>query len=183
MELYVSRGFEKTTAADIAQSVGLTERTFFRYFADKREVLFAGQDLLEQGFVKGVAEAPPGASPLEVIEAALSVAATFFPDERRAYSRQRHTVISANAALQERELLKMASLASAVAAALRARDVPEPAATLAAASGVTVFSVAFGQWIAEGEQRSFVDLEHEVLAELETLAAGPARAAPLGHDR
>jgi AcrR family transcriptional regulator len=176
MDLYVSRGFEKTTAADIAQSVGLTERTFFRYFADKREVLFDGQELLEQAFLTGVAEAPSDASPLEMVASALSAAATFFPDERRAYSRRRHTVISANAALQERELLKLAGLAAAVAAAFRSRGVPEPVATLAAESGVTVFGVAFGQWIAEGEERSFLEIERKVLSELEAMAAG---AAPL----
>ena len=40
LELFATRGFEQTTATEIAQSVGLTERTFFRHFSDKREVLF-----------------------------------------------------------------------------------------------------------------------------------------------
>src|SRR5689334_17156297 len=83
MELYISRGYEKTTAADIAQAVGLTERTFFRHFADKREVLFSGQEMLEQAFLDGVAAAPPGAAPLDLVASALSAAATFFPAERR----------------------------------------------------------------------------------------------------
>ncbi|MGI3780205.1 MAG: TetR family transcriptional regulator, partial [Janthinobacterium lividum] len=61
LDLYAQRGFEQTTAADIAQAAGLTERTFFRYFADKREVLFAGQDIFQQVFVDGVAAAPEGA--------------------------------------------------------------------------------------------------------------------------
>jgi AcrR family transcriptional regulator len=172
MELYVSRGFEGTTAADIARSVGLTERTFFRHFTDKREVLFNGQELLEQAFLDGVAAALPDASPLEMVGSALSAAATFFPDERRVYSRRRQTIIVANPALQERELLKLAGLAAAVTGALRARGVPEPTATLAAESGVTVFGVAFGKWIAEGEERSFLTLEREVLGQLVAMAAG-----------
>jgi AcrR family transcriptional regulator len=172
MDLYVSRGFEKTTAADIAQAVGLTERTFFRHFADKREVLFDGQELLEQAFLDGVAAAAPEASPLEMVASALWTAAPFFSDERRVYSARRQLIISENPALQERELLKLAGLAASVAAALRARGVPESPARLAAESGVTVFGVAFGKWIAEGEQRSFLDLEREVLGELVTMAAG-----------
>jgi AcrR family transcriptional regulator len=172
MDLYVSRGFERTTAADIAQAVGLTERTFFRHFADKREVLFDGQDVLQQAFLDGVAAAAPGASPFEMVASALSAAATFFPDERRVYSSRRQTIISGNPALQERELLKLAGLASEVAAALRLRGVPDPAATLAAESGVTVFGVAFGEWIVEGEERSFLEIERKVLGELVAMATG-----------
>ena len=172
MDLYISRGFEKTTAADIAQAVGLTERTFFRHFADKREVLFGGQELLEQAFLDGVAAAPQGAAPLDVMASALASGAAFFPVERRAHSRRRQRIISENPALQERELLKMASLAVAVAAALRARGVPGSTATLAAESGLTVFSVAFGKWIAEGEERPFLDIQHEVLGELVAMTAG-----------
>ena len=67
LELFATRGYEQTTAAEIAQSVGLTERTFFRHFSDKREVLFYGGEQFLQGFVDGVDAAPPGASPFEVI--------------------------------------------------------------------------------------------------------------------
>ena len=174
MDLYISRGFEKTTVADIAQAVGLTERTFFRHFADKREVLFDGQELLKQAFLDGVAAAPQGATPLDMVASALSSAATFFPVERRAHSRRRQTVISANPALQERELLKLAGLAAAVADALRARGVHGSAARLAAESGVTVFSVAFEKWIADDEERPFLDIQRDVLSELLTMTAGAA---------
>jgi AcrR family transcriptional regulator len=173
MDLYISRGFERTTAAEIAQAVGLTERTFFRHFADKREVLFSGQERLEQAFLDGVAAAAPDASPLEMVQSALSAAAAFFPAERRDHSRRRQTIISENPALQERELLKLAGLATAVAAALRSRGVPEATATLAAESGVTVFGVAFGKWLADGEERPFLAIEREVLGELVAMAAAP----------
>ena len=128
LELFATRGFEQTTAAEIAQSVGLTERTFFRHFSDKREVLFYGQEQFLQAFLDGVQAAPPGAAPLEVIAAALHAAGSFFPDERRSYSRMRQAVIDQNPALQEREGHKLAGLAATVASALRARGVGEPAA-------------------------------------------------------
>ena len=123
LELFATRGFEQTTAAEIAQSVGLTERTFFRHFSDKREVLFYGQEQFLQAFVDGVDAAPPGASPLEVIASALHAAGSFFPDDRRPYSRMRQAVIDQNPALQEREGHKLAGLAATVAGALRARGV------------------------------------------------------------
>jgi AcrR family transcriptional regulator len=176
LELFATRGFEQTTAAEIAQSVGLTERTFFRIFSDKREVLFHGQQQFVQAFVDGVDAAPPDASPLEVIASALHAAASFFPNERRPYSRLRQSVIDQNPALQERELHKLAGLAATVAVALRARGIGEPAATLAAESGATVFGIAFAQWIREGETRSLSDLASDVLRELRTLT-GAATAS------
>jgi len=170
LELFAARGLEQTTAAEIAQSVGLTERTFFRHFSDKREVLFYGQRQFLQAFADGVDAAPPDASPLEVIASALRAAASFFPDERRPYSRMRQSVIDQNPALQEREQHKLAGLAAAVAAALRERGIGEPAATLAAQSGATVFGIAFAQWIREGETRSFDEIASDVLHELLHLA-------------
>jgi AcrR family transcriptional regulator len=177
LELFAARGFEQTTAAEIAQSVGLTERTFFRHFADKREVLFYGQEQFLQAFVDGAEAAPPDASPLEVIASALHAAASFFPDDRRPYARMRQSVIGQNPALQEREVHKLAVLATTVAEALRARGVGEPAATLAAQSGATVFGVAFAQWIREGETRSLADIASDVLGELRTLTGAAARPA------
>ena len=180
LELFATRGFEQTTAAEIAQAVGLTERTFFRNFSDKREVLFHGQEQFLKAFVDGVDKAPADASALELIASALHGAASFFPDERRPHSRTRQTVIDQNPALQERELHKLAGLAAALAGALRARGIPDPAATLAAQSAATVFGVAFGQWIGEGETRSLRDITSDVLGELRKLTeAADQRARPL----
>ncbi|HEY0811966.1 MAG TPA: helix-turn-helix domain-containing protein [Pseudonocardia sp.] len=175
LELYVRQGFEQTTVEEIARAAGLTERTFFRHFADKREVLFNGQEELERFFLDGIRAAAPDASPLEMVAGALATSAGFFADERRSWSRLRDAVISAHPPLKERELLKMAALAAAMAGALRARGVADRAAVLAAESGVTVFGVAFTQWIAEGETRSLAEVEREVLADLGELAG--ARAA------
>ena len=175
LELFATRGFEQTTATEIAQSVGLTERTFFRHFRDKRDVLFHGQHVLVQAFLAGVDTAPPDASPIEIVASALQSATSFFPDERRPYSRTRQAVIDQNPALLERERHKFAGLATTLADALRARGVDEPAATLAAQSGATVFGIAFAQWIREGEQRSLADIAADVLRELLALTGKAQR--------
>ena len=172
MDLYVRQGYEQTTAAEIAAEVGLSERTFFRHFADKREVLFDGQHVLEDAFLAGVAAAAPGASPMRTIESALDSAAAFFSDERRPWSVQRQTIIDANPPLQERELLKLAGLARLMAAALRDRGVPADAAALAAESGLTVFGVAFQAWVSPGETRSFSEVVRDVLVTLGAVVAG-----------
>ncbi|MET3807974.1 AcrR family transcriptional regulator [Nakamurella sp. UYEF19] len=173
LELFTTQGFEQTTAAEIAHAVGLTERTFFRHFSDKREVLFYGQDQFVQVFLDGVDAVPSPAAPLEVIASALRSATAFFPDGRRPYSRARQTVIDQNPALQERERHKLAGLATAVAGALRERGISEPGATLAAESGATVFRIAFAQWIRAGEERSLADIATGVLDELGHLTRRP----------
>lgn len=170
LELFLRQGFEQTTAGEIARGVGLTERTFFRHFADKREVLFDGQNQLQEAFVAAVAAAPAG-TPMALVSSALEATAEFFPAERRDWSRRRQQVIIANPPLRERELLKMAALSTAVADALRARGVAEPAATLAARSGITVFETSFLQWISDGEQRSLGEVEQEVFAQLKAVTS------------
>lgn len=172
LELFAEHGFDQTTVAEIAARAGVTERTFFRYYSDKREALFAGGATLEALFVDAVADAPAD-DPLDQAAAALTSSAGFFPDERRDWSRIRSRVLEANPALSERELLKMASLGRALAGALAARGLTEPAATLLARSTVTVFQVAFDAWVAEGEERSFAELQRETFAALRTtLASG-----------
>jgi AcrR family transcriptional regulator len=169
LELYVEQGFEQTTVGEIARSVGLTERTFFRHFADKKEVLFDGEGQLQQAFVAAIEAAPPS-SPFDLIAAALTATAQYFGEERRTWSRQRNQVIQANQPLKERELLKLAGLATALTEALRKRGVADPTATLAAETCVTVFSVAFGQWITDGETRSLAEVGRDILAEFRILA-------------
>ena len=175
MEFYAGKGFEETTVAEIAQAAGLTERTFFRYFADKREVLFAGSELLEQQFVDGATAAPLDATPLEIVAKAVEASADFFPDERRHYSHLRATIIDANPPLQERELRKMSSLATSLARALRDRGIPDSTAALAAQTGVTVFRVSFTQWISAGNTRPIADIQRGAFAELRALAGATAK--------
>ena len=171
LELYVERGFEQTTVAEIAERAGLTERTFFRYFADKREALFAGAGILRELMVGALAAAPESAAPIEAVAAALQTAGGLL-QERREYSRQRQAVIAANAGLRERELIKLASLATALAGALRQRGVTEPAASLTAEAGIAVFKVAFERWIGATGRPDLPRLIRESLAELRTVTAG-----------
>src|SRR3954468_25000421 len=95
MELYVERGFEQTTVTDIAERAGLTARTFFRHFADKREVLFAGSAELQERLVARLESAPVRASAMQAVAAALDEAADML-GQHRAYSRQRQALLAAN---------------------------------------------------------------------------------------
>ncbi|WP_035798069.1 TetR/AcrR family transcriptional regulator [Kitasatospora mediocidica] len=174
LELYVERGYEETTVAEIAKRAGLTERTFFRHFAHKREVLFAGVGELHDTLTAAVVAAPADAPPIDAVAAALDAAAGMF-DGHHERARQRQAVITANPELQERELMKLASLAAALAEALRQRGVAEPAASLAAEAGIAVFKVTFERWINQpdrGELRDIAHFSRESLDALKAVTAG-----------
>ncbi len=171
MDLYTERGFEQTTVADIANRAGLTERTFFRHFADKREVLFWGAGALQELIVSTLASAPDSVAPIEAVAAAVEAGGAMFA-ERREGARRRQAIIAANRELQERELIKMATLAAAMAAVLRQRGIKEPAASLTAEAGTAVFRIAFERWINESDERDFPELIRESLDELKAVTAG-----------
>jgi AcrR family transcriptional regulator len=171
LELYAKCGYDQTTVAEIAERAGLTERTFFRHFADKREVLFAGSNDLRDLLVSAVASAPSSAKPIEAVTAGLLAAGVMFNDERRDHSMRRQSIIAANSELRERELIKLAALASAIADALRRRGVRDPAASLTAEAGIAVFRVAFDRWIDADNELGWSELVRGSLAELKVLVA------------
>ncbi|MGA5462265.1 TetR/AcrR family transcriptional regulator [Mycobacterium sp. NPDC050041] len=170
LELFAARGYEQTTATEIAQAVGLTERTFFRHFSDKREVLFHGQQALTDAFLAGLNDAPPDAAPVELAVSALRASSSFFDDDRRPHSRVRQSVIDDNPALREREALKLVGLGQALGGALRDRGVDGMAADVAAQIAVMAFGIAFAHWIAEGEERSFEEIAMDVVREVGAVA-------------
>jgi AcrR family transcriptional regulator len=170
MELYAERGYEQTTVAEIAERAGLTARTFFRYFADKREVLFAGSDALGDRLVAALDAAPDSATPLGAVAAALDVVAELIGDDRD-HSRRRQAIIAANAELQERELIKLAAWSRVLADGLRGRGVQEPVAGLAAEAGVAAFRMAFERWLAGGGDQSLADTVRDSFDQLSAVIA------------
>jgi AcrR family transcriptional regulator len=169
LALYSERGFDQTTAAQIADRAGVTERTFFRHFADKREVLFGGSELLQERIVAGVEGAPADDGPLDAVARGLEASAAMLGEFRRDLSRQRQAVIAANPELRERELAKLADYAAAVAAALRQRGATEPQATLAAEAGMTVLRMALQRWASADESRDLAAIMRDSIAQLRAL--------------
>jgi AcrR family transcriptional regulator len=178
LALFTEHGFDATTVAEIADRAGLTKSTFFRHFADKREVLFGGQDMLVELFSDAIRLAPPSATTAECLAAALESAAVAFTPDRHDLAPRRRAVIAAHSELQERELLKRARFASAMAEALRARGADEATARLAAVVGVLAFSTAYARWAAPGNREPFTGIARAALRELQASAAGLAGRTP-----
>ena len=171
LALYAERGFDQTTVAEIAARAGVTERTFYRHFADKREVLFGGSAVLKERILTGVTDAPASARPLDALARGLDAATAMLGEGRRDLSRLRQTVIAANPELRERELAKLADYAAAVSAALRQRGVGEPQATLAADAGMTVLRIALEQWSSGNDDRDLVEVTRDTMANLRVVTA------------
>jgi AcrR family transcriptional regulator len=169
LDLYHERGFEQTTVAQIAERAGLTERTFFRHFIDKREVFFWSQSMLQELLANTIASQPAQATPFAMIVAAFDAMADTFPQQRREFLRQRQAVIAANTELQERDLLKQASLTSNIARALHQHGIPYPTATLLAETGSAIMKVAYLRWINQTTPQTLSQLLHESLDQIKTL--------------
>jgi hypothetical protein len=92
--------------------------------------------------------------------------------ERGDWSQRRQAVIAAHPELQERELIKLASLASALADALRRRGVKDPMATLTAEAGIAAFKVAFARWVQRPAKRNLPQLVRQSLDLLKAVTAG-----------
>ena len=146
LELYYERGYDQTTTAEIAARAGLTERTFFRHFPDKREVLFDGTAPLSAIFKAALAEAPRKLSSLEALFLAFRAVEPMF-ENNRPFAGRRQKVIDRTPALRERELAKGAELIAVLTEGLRRRGVEDRLATLAAQTGMAVFSHAVDSWI------------------------------------
>ena len=174
MTLFAERGFDQTTAAQIAERAGVTERTFFRHFADKREVLFGGSELLREQIVAGVSGAPAADGALDAVGRGLDAAAALIGEGRRDLARKRWSVIADNPELREREFTKLADYSAAVAAVLRNRGVGEPEASMAADSGMTVLRLAIHQWADDAEDGPELStVMRATLAQLRSVAAKP----------
>jgi AcrR family transcriptional regulator len=172
MELFQERGYVQTTVEEIAARAGLTERTFFRYFADKREVLFSGSKDLEKSIIDGIASAPRGASPFAAVAAAFEAAGAELQDRRDIqFVRARYALVTKHAEIQERELIKLASLAVAVTKALHARGVAEPTASIAAEAGIAVFKIGFERWVSERKPQDFAAHIRAAVATLKAVTA------------
>jgi AcrR family transcriptional regulator len=179
MELFEEHGYETTTVEEIAARAGLTERTFFRYFADKREVLFSGSKDLEKNIVDRIEGAPEEAGPLDIVAAALEAAGRALQELREMrFVRARYALVTKYSEIQERELIKLASLASAIAKALRARGISEPAASLAAEAGIAVFKIGFEQWVTEKKPLGLDGHIRAAVGALKAVAAGEKTPNP-----
>lgn len=180
MELFQERGYVETTVQDIAGRAGLTERTFFRYFADKREVLFSGSADIQRVIVAGIESAGEQSAALDIVVRALQAAAAFLQERRDPKSaRARYALVTKHAELQERELIKLAGLAAAVTKALHARGITDPTASLAAETGMALFKVGFERWISGRKPHDFTAHIDAAFETLRAITSGaPNAGAP-----
>jgi AcrR family transcriptional regulator len=171
LDLFRDRGYDETTVAEIAERAGVTPRTFFRYFADKREVLFAGAEKLAALLAEQVAAEPPRTTAIDAVAHALEAVAAASA-ESADFFRRRQALIKEHAELRERDLIKHAALATSIAEALRRRGVPDPSASLAAEAGIASFKLAFDTWACDSKRRGLDHHVRDALSGLKQVVGG-----------
>lgn len=169
LELFETQGFERTSVAQIARAAGLTERSFYRYFPDKREVLFAGNEL-EAHLVAQVDAADPDLTPIEALLTALGTADEVF--RSREFLLRRVKVIAASPALAERDLIKLADIADALAGALERRGVEPGQARFIIDVAIAIIRRATSRWLADPDA-TLAELVAQAAAELREAVAPP----------
>jgi AcrR family transcriptional regulator len=167
IELFAEHGFDNVTVTQIAERAGLTRRSFFRYFPDKREVLFAGAEQLPAAITEAICAVPPTAPPLVAVLEGIAAIGTRMVELIDGIPARR-AIIQASPELQERERTKAAAITAAIRDALGARDVPPNAAKLLAEVASVAFGDAFGRWVGAGGAQSFADCLDEIIATLRT---------------
>lgn len=176
LELVFQRGYDNVTVAQIAERAGLTERTFFRYFADKREVLFAGGGAINEFLAERVEAAPSGSSPFESAVEALAGAAEAFFEDRRELVIRRQAIVTSTPELRERELIKLAGMVSTLADALHRRGAADPVARMAAEAAIAAFKSAFARWVELDGRQDLAVLVRAAADELQAVTSPEARS-------
>ncbi|MEV7433866.1 TetR/AcrR family transcriptional regulator [Streptomyces griseoviridis] len=171
LELYLEHGYDNVTVTQIAERAGLTRRSYFRYFPDKREILFAGSEALPPALADAILAADPDAAPLTAVLDALSRIGTRLVEEVEGVP-QRRAVIDASPELRERERTKTAAITEAIRSALVRRHVSALTAVLVAELATVAFQNAFRQWTAADGQAGFDGCLREVTEELRSAFAG-----------
>jgi AcrR family transcriptional regulator len=171
LDLFTENGYDETTVAQIADRAGLNRATFFRHFAEKREVLFGGENVLAPLFGGAIGNASPDATITQCLQAAFAAADVAMTPQQRAKAVQRVLVVAANSELQERGLLKHARMAGSISAALRERGTDELTARLGAEVGMLAFRIAVERWVKAGSDEPFSLHAAAALSDLRVRAA------------
>jgi AcrR family transcriptional regulator len=185
VELFTERGYEATTAAQIAERAGLTKTTLFRHFADKREILFQGQESLVAVAQEGVGRAPAGSAAFDVLRAGVLALCAMHGAGRRDLGRRLDAILASSAELQERAFFKRATITAALHEALAARLGDARQAGILADVGVRAYYDGFSSWIAADEDGPLADvvgteLDAYALALADVRTTTPAGAPALG---
>jgi AcrR family transcriptional regulator len=168
VDLFTEQGYDATTVAQIVERAGVTKSTFFRHFADKREVLVAGQEALSTLLAEGITAAPPDAAPLEAVAAGLERASSIMGPANRELGPRLKAAVAASTELQERDALKSVGMAAAMTDALVARGVADAVAHLAGELGVLAFKRGYATW-SESDRDDGTGLAEHSLAALQDL--------------
>ncbi len=165
LELFGERGFHATTVQEIVDRAGVTERTFYRHFVNKEEVLFSDEGIILDLIVRSFSSMPRNATPRQILEAVATQLGEEF-EPTRATQRVRVAILASEPALMERELLKQEKWSESIAKLFQNRGVPSFRASIIAAAATATFRTVYLRWATDNSRVGFAT---RVKAALQTL--------------
>ena len=121
LQLFLQRGFDRTTVDDIAAAAGISRRTFFRYFASKNDVAWGDFDALVDRLRTRLGETPAEVPTIAALHSAI-VDFNRYPKAEQARHRQRMELLLNVPTLVAHSTLRYASWRQAIAEFIAARS-------------------------------------------------------------
>ncbi|MBC1922397.1 TetR family transcriptional regulator [Listeria grayi] len=147
LELFEQKGYSLTTAEEIAKRANVTERTFFRYFSEKKEVLFSESATFLHSILAELDQQPKTVSDFEKVYQAFYRATKVFFKDLHAHSKYRAKVISSTQELREREQTKFHFIEAKITEKLIEEGSDPFQASIVANLGIKIFEFAFNDWV------------------------------------
>ncbi len=145
LELSHERGFDAVTTAEIATRAGVSERTFFRHFPDKREVLFDGERRLTEWVSDALGSVPADIAVWPAMRRAVDLIVPPL-EANRPDSDRLAAIVAATPALRERAVLKEYRVVAVIADLLAGRGASADEAALVARTAWGVLGHAIEAW-------------------------------------
>lgn len=169
LDLFAARGYAEVTVREVAAAARVGERTLYRYFADKEDLLFAEDEDWRAALRAAIAQQPAGETPFTVLRGASAAVARALED-RREEVRRRADVITSAPALVARERDKHAAWAVVLAQGLHERGVAPGEAALLGRIAVACYDEALTRWLAQdGPRRTLASELDATFAQLAAL--------------
>lgn len=152
MRLFLQRGYDEVTVAEIAQAADVAPRTFFRYFEAKEEVLFGRDAEVFEIVTRALRERPVGEALISTARAACEAMVGWLQDHEE-LARDRQKVVEASPGLAGREAVKRAVLETAAAAVIRERigaASADPRPLIYARIASACYDAAIAAWLHDG---------------------------------
>jgi AcrR family transcriptional regulator len=167
LRLFTEQGYDETTIAQIAREAGVSQRTLFRYFGTKEDLLGGNQRRFGQVLTDTISEQPAEVGVWEALRAGVAAVLALHDSREQALERFRllHNTPSLRAGWLEKRLQFQEDLLPFVEARMNAAvGSADPRARAVIATAFACLDAASMTWVGNDGKGDIMDLYDECLA-------------------